>query len=148
MARRFKPFGADFSNPLSTLRREMDSLFDQFFRDEDGTAPERLAPSVDVAESETAFEITVELPGVRSDDIDVELQEGQLVIRGEKKKEQEDKEKTFHRVERYFGQFQRLIPLTGPVDEEKVTADFTDGVLRIKLPKSADVKPRKITVNS
>ena len=146
MRRSLIPWEAEFPRTLSGFRREMDRLFDQFFRDTEGTASETFTPQTNVAETENDFEVTLDLPGIKPEDFDIELQGGQLVVRGEKKQEKEEKDKTFHRVERYHGTFRRVIPLPADVNEEKVTAQYTDGVLKIIIPKAERAKPKKITV--
>jgi HSP20 family protein len=146
MARSLVPFGGDISRTLSGFRREMDSLFDHFFREDESNWPVRFSPRTNVAETENEYEVTVELPGMKAEDFDVEILNGQLVIRGEKKHDTEEKNKTYHRVERYYGEFQRVIPLATAVDEKKVSAQYTDGVLRINIAKAEAARPKKISV--
>ena len=127
-------------SPFNALQREMNRMFDRFFG-ETGMAPfagtEGLAatPRIDVSESEEAVEIAAELPGMSEQDVDVSLTHDVLTIRGEKKQEHEDKQKNYHRIERSYGAFHRAIMLPAEVDAEKVDARFTNGVLRITLPK-------------
>ena len=144
MKRGITPWSGELAQSLSGFRREFDTLFDHFFRDADWSGG--FAPNTNVAETDTGFEVTFELPGVKPEDFEIELQNGQLIVRGEKKQEEEEQSKTFHRVERYYGKFHRSIPLATTVDEENVEAEYTDGVLRITIPKSAEAKPRRIKV--
>ena len=140
-------------NPFLTLHREMNRLFDDVFRGFDlspfgsRTADQGMGwPNIEV--SETAGEVTVaaELPGLAEKDVDVQLADGVLIIRGETKSESEDKERRFS--ERYYGRFERRIPVDG-VDEDKVTASFKNGLLTVKLPRSEAqlANVRRITIN-
>jgi HSP20 family protein len=87
-------------------------------------------------------------PGLKPEEFDVELKDNQLWITGERKQEEEQHGKTWHRIERHYGQFRRVIPLETAVEAEKVAAEYTDGVLRISVPKSEAVRPRRIEVKS
>src|SRR5581483_11426313 len=120
-----------FARPLWDFRQEMDQLFDRFFTD-GGEVPARMfSPRTDVAETEDAYEVTLEMPGLKPEDFHVELKNDEVWITGEKKAEREQKGKAWHRSERFYGQFQRVIPLSTPVDEEKVQADYRHGVLTL-----------------
>jgi len=146
MRRYLLPLSGDIPRTLTGLRREMDSLFENFFGEGAPFSGEPFAPSTNVAETESGFEVTVEVPGLKADDFEIELQEGQLTIRGEKRPEVEETKKTYHRVERHFGQFQRVIPLATPIKEEEIAAEYQDGVLTISIPKAEAVKPKRISV--
>jgi HSP20 family protein len=139
---------SDFSRPLLDLRREMDSLFDRFFSDADELPVRSFSPRTDVAETDDAYEVTLEMPGCNPEDFNVEIKNGELWITGEKKEEQEKKGRTWHRTERFYGQFRRVIPLTMPIDESGVQAEYLHGVLRLTLPKSPSAKPKHIEVKS
>lgn len=104
------------------------------------------APSVDIAETAEAFEIKAELPDVRKEDVKVTVENGQLRIAGERKQEKEEKGKKFHRVERSYGSFLRTFALPENVDEAKLTAEYKDGLLHVRLPKSEAAKPKAIAV--
>ncbi len=104
-------------------------------------------PAVDVFEKEDKFVVKAELPGMKEEDVDVSLVGDTLSIKGEKKTETEIKEEDYYRCERSYGSFYRAIPLPANVDADKIEASFEDGVLEIALPKSAKVKPKKITVS-
>ena len=135
--------------PLARFETEMGSLMDRFLGDrEDWFTSGVFTPNVNLVETDTHFEATVELPGMKADDFHVEMEGGELRISGEKKEEQEEKGKTFHRVERHFGEFRRIIPLPVAVDAEHITAEYKDGVLEVKVPKSEAAKPRKIKIKS
>jgi HSP20 family protein len=107
---------------------------------------EGFAPRTDLIETAGRYEVTVELPGMKAEDVTVEFEDGRLVIHGEKQEEQEVKEKKYHRVERRFGEFRRVLPMPGPVNEALVTARFADGVLTVAVPKADAAVARKIEI--
>jgi HSP20 family protein len=104
------------------------------------------APSVDIAETSEDFQITAELPEVKKEDLKVSVHDGVLQISGERKQEREEKGKKWHRVERSYGSFMRSFTLPDNTDPQKVAADFKDGVLKVRLPKSAQAKPKAVEV--
>jgi HSP20 family protein len=103
-------------------------------------------PSVDVSETDGDYQIKAEIPDVKKEDVKVTVEEGVLTIQGERKQEKEEKGKKYHRVERSYGRFVRSFTLPDLVDEEKVKAEFKDGVLNLQLPKSEKAKPKAIEV--
>jgi HSP20 family protein len=135
-------------SPFLALHREMNRLFDDAFRSFD-VAPFSTQgigwPSVEVNETEKEVKVIAELPGLEEKDVNVELRDGLLTISGEKKGETEDKERRFS--ERYYGRFERSVPVDD-VDQEKVEASFKNGVLTVKLPKSptAQQKVKRIAI--
>jgi HSP20 family protein len=142
--------GADV-NPFFTLHREMNRMFDDVFRGFD-LAPFGSRgltglgwPQIDIDETDKEVLITAELPGLDEKDVSLEIAHGVLSIAGEKKSESEDNARRFS--ERYYGRFERRIPLED-VDEDKVSATFKNGVLTITVPKSAEAKNvRRIAIN-
>jgi len=145
-ARGLAPFPAGVIN----MQREMNRMFDNFFR---GDTPEGemfgsslWAPAVDVAEREDGYEVNVELPGVDKDDVKITVQDNVLTIRGEKKQEKESKDSDYRRVERSYGSFQRSFALPTSVRHDKVDASYKDGILTIALPKADEAKPKQIEV--
>jgi HSP20 family protein len=146
------PVKREDEHPFSLLRREMDSLFDNFFRGFDLEPFESrmgaFSPKVDVTENDKEIKISAELPGMEEKDIDVSLQKDMLTIKGEKKEEKEDKGKDYYRMERSYGSFSRTIPLPVEVETDKVEAKFKKGVLSITLPKTAKAvaETKKIAV--
>ena len=104
------------------------------------------APSVDVSETEGEYQIKAEIPDVKKEDVKVTLEDGVLTIQGQRKQEKEETGKKYHRVERSYGSFIRSFTLPDLVDEEKVKAEFKDGVLNLQLPKSEKAKPKAIEV--
>lgn len=135
------PSKREDEHPFSILRKEMDSLFDNFYRGFDlSTFESRLgdfSPKVDVTENDKEIKISAELPGMDEKDIDVSLQNDTLTIKGEKKEEKEDKGKDYYSMERSYGSFSRTISLPLEVETDKVEAKFKKGVLSITLPKTA-----------
>jgi HSP20 family protein len=104
------------------------------------------APSVDISESSEEFVIKAEIPGVNKDDVKVSIDDGVVSIQGERKQEKEEKDKKFHRVERSYGSFLRTFSLPSNIDDAKVQAQFKDGLLTVRLPKSASAKPKTVEV--
>ena len=105
-------------------------------------------PSIDLSESPTAVEAKIDLPGVKPEEIDIQLNGNVLTISGHREEEKQEKEKTFHRLERRSGDFSRSFTLPCPVEEDEVAAEHRDGVLTITLPKTEEAKTRKIQVKS
>ncbi len=101
-----------------------------------------------VAETGGEFEVTVELPGMKAEEFDVELKDKSLWITGEKKEEKEEKGKEYHRVERRHGEFRRVIPLPTAVEESRISATYNDGVLTVRVPKAADVQSKHIEIKT
>jgi HSP20 family protein len=135
---------------LMRMREEMDSLFQQFLRpgtSEEGSWGQGLwAPPVDIVETDDALVMKVELPGFSKDDIQIELHDNRLTLRGERKYEKEVKEEQYRRRERAYGRFERSFLLPTVIDQDKVTAEFKDGVLELRLPKSQEAKAKRIAV--
>lgn len=103
-------------------------------------------PAVDIYETQDSIVIKAELPDVDQKDIDVRIEESLLTIKGERKHESDVKKENYHRIERYFGGFQRSFKLPATIDQEKVQAACDKGVLTVILPKKEEVKPKKISV--
>jgi len=132
---------------LASLHSQMDDLFRGFFEDWELPVWRRGAwPALDIAENENEFVVNAEVPGCKADDIDVSVQGNMLTITGEKKHEQEEKEKGYYHVERSYGTFRRDLNLSAEVDANKIEAACKDGVLTITLPKAATAKPFKVKV--
>jgi HSP20 family protein len=134
--------------PLATLENEFEELMERLFRPEEGffNGLEKFTPISNFAETEKAYEVTVELPGMKPEEFNVEVKNGELWITGERKEEKEEKGKTWHRVERRYGEFRRIFALPAEVKEEEVKAEYKEGVLHIIVPKAEVAKPRKIEV--
>jgi HSP20 family protein len=135
------------SDPFSVIRREMNELFSNFWGPNgNGTLPTQFAPALDVAEKDNCFELHMDIPGMESKDIDIQVQGNTVTVTGSRKEEKEEKGTTFHRIERSSGSFSRTVTLPCNVAEKEVAADYNNGVLSVVLPKSEDAKPRKISV--
>jgi HSP20 family protein len=133
-------------DPFSYLRNQINRVFDDFWGESSLAPRETFAgfwPQVDVTETDKEVKVCAEIPGVDAKDIDVSIEEGTLTIKGEKKYEQEEKEKGQYRMERSYGSFERAIRLPTEVDESKAKAEFKKGVLRLTLPKRAGAQPRR-----
>ena len=143
-------------NPIVALQRDMNRVFENFWNrfDSASGALERpfgpASPKADVAETEKAVEVSVELPGMDEKDIEVSVSEDVLTIKGEKKSEREEKEKGYYLSERSFGAFYRSIPLPPGVAANDAQAAFKNGVLTITVPKTpeARAKVKKIAVKT
>lgn len=140
-------------DPFRELEQVSDQLNRMFGRTSSarGDAREMMTaanwvPPVDVLETDRDYIIKAELPEVKKDDVRVTVQDGVLTIFGERRQEQEEKDKRYHRVERSYGSFVRSFTLPEFVDEAKVSAEFKDGVLRLQLPKTEKARPRAIEV--
>lgn len=106
------------------------------------------APAFDVSETDKELIVIGEIPGMDKKDINISLSDGLLTITGEKKQEKEDKNENYHRVERRYGKFSRTLRVPSEVETDKVDATYKEGVLKITLPKSEHVKPKKIKIKS
>jgi HSP20 family protein len=134
--------------------REMEAMFDRYTRavgqpragSQEVIATGDWAPRVDIAETDKAFEIKVEIPEVNKEDVKVTVHNGVLTVQGERKLEKEEKGKKFHRVERFYGSFTRSFTLPDNVDESKISASFKDGVLNLQIQKTEEAKPKSIEV--
>lgn len=131
------------------VRHEMSRLLEESFGR--GYGPEGLVawqPVVDIEEQPEKYAVRAELPGLKPEDIKITLNENQLVIRGEKRREEEKKDSTYHRVERVYGQFERAFKLSHAVQSDKIEATYRDGVLEVSIPKAEEAKPREIPVKT
>ena len=137
-------------DPLQELTRvenRIRRLFDEPFALPFVTEPMPWAPPMDVTEVDGNLVFTAELPGMKKEEVEVDLANGVLTIRGEKKVDTERKEQDVHITERSYGAFRRSFTLPGSVDEAKVMAAFKDGVLRVTVPRMAMPEGKKITIN-
>ncbi len=105
------------------------------------------APTVDISETDTAYLIKGEIPGVKKEDVKVTIEDGMLTIQGERKQEKEEKGKKFHRVECSYGSFMRSFRVPDDADENKVKAEFKDGMINVTLPKSAKAEDKSKAIN-
>lgn len=141
-------FREEERSPFVGLRREVDRLFDDFFRTPGfGLAGAAAAwPSLEVSETDDEVRITAELPGMNEKDVELTVQDGVLMLRGERKIEREDRERGWS--ERSYGRFERRVALPDGADEAACNATFRDGLLTVTLPKSAEARrARRIPIN-
>ena len=138
---------AQISDPLTAMRQDMnDWLAGIWGGNSHGLLRGGIAPALDVAEKDNSFEIRMDIPGVDSKDLDVEVHGNTVTISGSRKEEKEEKGKTFHRIERSSGSFSRTVTLPCGVSEKEVAAEYTNGVLCVVLPKSEEARPKKISI--
>jgi HSP20 family protein len=144
---RWEPF-----REFTTLQNEMNRLFNTVF---DAPAPgnggstmRRWMPAMDLVETEDHFVLRADLPGMKEDDVKIELEDGTLTVSGERKAEHESKNEGYYRVERAFGSFSRSLTLPQGIDPEAVTAKFDSGVLEVRIPKPEQRKPRRIEIGA
>ncbi len=134
--------------PLENIREEMEEFISRTFGDGAESWGVRVVPSLDLSETDSALEVRMDVPGMESKDIDIQVNGNLLTISGERKEEREEKGKTYHRLERRVGSFSRSVTLPCPVQENAVDAQYKNGILTIKLPKTDEAKAHKITVKS
>src|ERR1700716_2277919 len=143
---RWEPF-----REFSTLQDRMNRLFRESYNNEagrdDSLTTSSYGPVVDVYEDEHNVTLKIEVPGIDEKEIDVRIENNTLIVHGERKIEKEEKEENYRRVERQYGSFTRTFTLPSTVDHENVQADYDKGVLKIKLAKKAEAKPKQIKVN-
>lgn len=128
-------------DPFTRLREEMDEVFSHYFSptarglvsDDNGFG---MPTSLDLSETDKNITVTLDAPGIEEKDLDIALTDGGLLISGQRELEREEAEESFHRIERSYGSFQRLVPLPCEVKADKVSAELKKGVLKISLPKS------------
>ncbi|MEO0184923.1 MAG: Hsp20/alpha crystallin family protein [candidate division WOR-3 bacterium] len=132
---------------LISLREDMDRLVNTFFGKHMAEEPEGIwLPVIDIEEDNENFIVKAELPGLKKEDVKIAVRGNLLTISGERKQEEETKNKTYHRIERSYGKFSRTISLPSEVDVNKIKAVYKDGVLHITLPKPETLKPKEIEV--
>ena len=137
---------------VRTMENDLSRLVNEFLRG--GLRNKRAwkqgswTPAVDMCEGDQAFTLTAELPGFSKDDVQVELKDNRLTLKGERKRETDVQEKQYRRLERVYGTFERSIRLPAVVDADKAKAIFKDGVLKLMLPKAEEAKPKPISVTA
>ena len=134
---------------LSMLQDRMNRLFDDTgrgWRPEEAAATTAWSPAVDIYETENEIMVQAELPGVERKDIVLNLENNVLTLKGERRFEKETRQENYHRIERSYGAFSRAFSIPAIVDDEKIRADYKDGILKIALPKKDQVKPKQIKI--
>ncbi len=142
---KFSPFGRSFG-----FRNHMDNILNEFLHPAvciDESKGNLWNPIVDVYENDESIVVKAEVPGVDKKDISVDIDNGVLTVKGERKHEEEVKEDRFYRKERVYGKFQRAFRLPEGTDYEKINADFKDGILTVTVPKVEEKKPKQISIH-
>ncbi len=133
---------------LQTIQQEMNRLFGAFDPREggDGGTMRRWIPAMDLTEEGDQFVLRADLPGLRDEDVNIEVEDNVLTISGERKAENEDRKEGYYRVERAVGRFSRSLTLPDGVDPDSIEAQFENGVLTVRIPKPEETKPRRVAI--
>jgi HSP20 family protein len=135
---------------LLSLQDRMNRLFDESVRNvkpgDEALSSAIWSPAVDIYETDDEVVVKAELPEVDQKDIDIQVENNTITLRGERKFNKETKKENFHRIERAYGSFSRSFTLPGVIDQEKIRADYKDGILKISMPKREETKPKQIKV--
>jgi HSP20 family protein len=134
---------------MVTLRERMNKLFEDMAAsrgEEKDLTTSSWAPAVDIYETENEVVLTAEIPGIEEKDVEIKVEDNTLTLRGERKFEKETKEENYHRIERAYGSFFRSFTLPNYVDQDKIEAEHENGILKIRMPKRAELKPRKVKI--
>jgi len=134
---------------LVALQNRMNRMFEEQYGGgrEESLTTAAFVPPVDIYEDEHSVQLKLEVPGIDEKDLDIKVENNTLTVNGERKFEKEEKEENFHRVERRYGSFSRSFTLPNTVETENIQADYEHGVLKIRLAKRAEAKPKQIKVN-
>ncbi len=135
---------------LVALQNRMNRMFEEQYgggRSEEALTTGAFVPPVDIYEDEHSIQLKLEVPGIDEKNLDIKVENNVLTVTGERKFEKEEKEENFHRVERRYGSFSRSFTLPNTVETENIQADYENGVLKIRLAKRAEAKPKQIKVN-
>jgi HSP20 family protein len=127
--------------------QEVNRLFNTLF-DAGESAAQRWVPAMDLTEADDHFVLKADLPGLGEEDVSIEIQDNTLTISGERREEQEQRDRGWYRVERQFGRFSRSLTLPEGVDSEAVAAEFDRGVLTVRIPKPEQRKPRRVQIKA
>ncbi|ACN98431.1 Hsp20/alpha crystallin family protein [Sulfurihydrogenibium azorense] len=147
MDRRLVPaFAISPLRELARIENEINKFLKEFMPQEITTEVVAWKPRVDVYEKDNNIVVEAEIPGAKKEDIEVKIKDNAVVIRGEVKKEEEKKEENYYRSERFYGKFERVIPLPADVKVEEAKAEYQDGVLKLTIPKATSEKEIKIEV--
>lgn len=139
---RWQPF-----HEMESLRRQMDRLFDDFAGMSRETSSTSWAPAIELKDENDHLVLRAEIPGVEGKDLDIQVAREAVAITGEHRYEKKTEEKGFYRSEFRYGNFQRTIPLPVPVENDKVKAEFKNGILTLTLPKAEEVRRKVVKVN-
>jgi HSP20 family protein len=138
---------ATFVSQRDPFARLLDSFLGENLYPSEDVSNRTWMPAVNIRETDGAFFVEAELPGMTKDDIEITLENNMLKLSGERRFEKDTKEESYHRVERSYGSFLRTFSLPSQVSAEGVKASFKDGVLTIEIPKAEEAKPRKIAIH-
>ena len=138
----------DPNRQVDSLQSEVNRVFDAFFGAPTGASTRRWVPAMDLAETNDALILRADLPGLSRDDVNIEVKDGTLTVSGERRAADEEKADGYYRVERAFGTCSRSLALPRGVDPDAVTADFTDGVLEVRIPKPEEQKPHRVAIGA
>ncbi len=140
----------DPSRELDSLQGEMNRLFDGFFGTgtgaRNGATLRRWIPAMDVVEAGDELVLRADLPGMREDDVAIEIKDNVLTVSGERRSEYSEEGESFYRAERVFGSFSRSLALPDGVEPDSVSAKFADGVLEVRVPKPQERKPHRVEI--
>jgi HSP20 family protein len=140
----------DPARELDSLQSEFNRLFDSFLgsggREE--LRARRWVPAMDLVETDDHLVLRADLPGMSKDDVNIEVKDNVLTVSGERKAEHEDKTDGYYRIERAFGSFSRSLTLPQGIDTSSINAEFTDGVLEVRIPKPEERKPQRISIGA
>src|SRR5579863_9575984 len=139
---RWSPF-----RDMAALQNRMNHMFEEQYGGREELTTGAFVPPVDIYEDEHGITLKLEVPGIDQKDLDIKVENNVLSVTGERKLEKEEKEENFHRVERRYGSFTRSFTLPNTVNTEDVQADYDNGVLKIRLAKRAEAKPKQIKVS-
>ncbi len=146
---RWNPFWRDFGSLTRNFDQFFDTLAPRSARGPNGEEADFLGswyPAVDIFDNDNEIALKAELPGLKKEDIDIHVEDNLLTLRGERKREEEVKEKGYFRSERAYGTFSRSFTLPATVAADKISANYKDGILSVTLPKAEEAKPRQIEV--
>lgn len=133
---------------VDSLQSEVNRVFDAFFGNGGATRTRRWVPAMDLVETDDHLVLRADLPGMRRDDVEIEIKDRALTVSGERRAEQEEKAEGYYRVERAFGRFSRSLTLPEGIEADAVEADFADGVLEIRIPKPAERQPHRVEIGA
>jgi len=149
MARSLVPWRERLPQFFGDFEKDVENLFEQFFTTGNAARGiQAFVPRTTVAETDNGYEVEVDLPGMKPEDVQVEMRGNELWLSGERKQEKEEKGKNYHRIEQEYGRFERVIPLSAPVSEDKIKAHYQNGVLKVTVPKSEAVRPKRVPIST
>lgn len=133
---------------VDSLQSEVNRVFDAFFGGSGSASrARRWVPPMDLVETDDHLVLRADLPGMKREDVDIEIKDGALTVSGERKAEHEENAEGYYRVERAYGRFSRSLTLPDGIAPDAVEASFADGVLEVRIPKPAERKPHRVEIN-